>query len=105
MITFRRTPQEKQYEEVECQPGTYWRFGKYFFTFIINEKTLITLFRCENRPSVQVYSSMTNNEWEPCTQDEFVEAYVFAMNRISELSGIQHMPLGITYDNTSNPES
>jgi len=40
---------------------------------------------------------------KPCTQDEFVQAYVTAINAISAASGIEHLPLLI--DNTSNPES
>ena len=40
--------------------------------------------------------------WHPCTQDDFVAAYVTAINRISEASGIEHLPL---INNTSNPES
>jgi hypothetical protein len=31
--------------------------------------------------------------WTPCTQDDFVAAYVTAINRISEVSGIEHLPL------------
>jgi len=40
---------------------------------------------------------------KPCTQDEFVQAYVTAINAISAASGIEHLPLLI--DNTQNPES
>jgi hypothetical protein len=41
---------------------------------------------------------------KPCSQDAFIEAYCNAINTISAISGIEHLPLSVTYDNTSNPE-
>ena len=43
--------------------------------------------------------------WQICTQDEFVQAYVTAINAISAASGIQHLPLEIDLLTESNPES
>ena len=62
--------------------------------------------------------------WQPCTQDEFVQAYVTAINAISAASGIEHFPLTmevyettlvkadnreitapfVLFDDTQNPE-
>jgi len=45
--------------------------------------------------------------WQPCTQDEFVQAYCKSINLISVASGIEHLPLIMQPDflNESNPES
>jgi len=110
MITFNRqvTP---DYEKIECPVGSCWRFGNWFYAKVISENQVIDLFDCDKRPSIQIHSAMTNNDWRISNNDEFVAAYCRVINTISGLSGIEHLPLnceldGIDmYDLTSNPES
>jgi hypothetical protein len=37
----------------------------------------------------------SDSGWMECTQDEFITAYCKAINRISEASGIEHLPLNL----------
>ena len=41
----------------------------------------------------------TNCGWEPCTQDQFVQAYCEAINAVSAASGIVHLPLKMEVTN------
>ena len=51
--------------------------------------------------------NMIEDKITPCTQEEFVAAYVATINAISAASGIEHLPLQMEPDflTESNPES
>jgi hypothetical protein len=119
MITFKKVPQPTDLLTVNCEPGSYWKFGPYR-TFVKSDELVMTVLNHINGESaIEVRSWISNCEWEPCNQDEFVEWYATAINRISAASGIEHLTLlmeanettvetkcgKFIIDNTSNPES
>ena len=104
MITFKKTPQPTELLTVTCEPGSYWQFGPYRAFIKSNDSVITVLNHINGESCIEVRFWISNCEWEPCTQDAFVEWYTTAINRISDASGIQHLPLTITYDNTQNPE-
>jgi hypothetical protein len=106
MITFRKqvTP---DYEQITCPVGSCWKFGNWFYAKIIAENQILEIFDCDKRPSIAITSSMTSNDWQPSDNDVFIAAYCKAINTISGLSGIEHLPLKMEPDflNENNPES
>jgi hypothetical protein len=91
------------YEIVYCPVGSCWKYGRYFHAKVMHN-CVIQIFEVPDVPEIRVLTSMTSNEWEPSDNDAFIAAYCRVINWIAEISGIQHLPLEITYDNTSNPE-
>jgi len=90
----------------------YWTNGCHFRR-IISEKTFIQVMPESFAPQIELRTYISGiadcfnaDNWMPCTQDEFVKAYVTAINAISSASGIEHLPLQMELiDNTQNPES
>ncbi len=83
------------------------------FRRVISENSFISVMPGKWGPAIDIRQSIRgilgsfDDNWHPCTQDDFVAAYVTAINRISEVSGIEHLPLVMepNFLTESNPES
>ena len=92
----------------------YWTNG-YVYRHIISDNGFIVAIPNQYYPTLEKRQYSTgiedlfdpNDGWKPCTQDDFVQAYVKAINQITAASGIEHLPLVMEPDflTESNPES
>jgi hypothetical protein len=94
-------------EQKTFKQGAYYRFicGKHSF---LQVNTMSSFAGIERRyyPHTGIENDfLPENGWEPCSHDEFVEAYCTAINAISAASGIEHLPLQFDFLTESNPES
>jgi len=78
----------------------YWTDGCHFRN-VVSENSFIQVMPGHWNPEIEIRSYQSGIEdcfddrWTPCTQDEFVIAYCNVINRISAVSGIEHLPLKI----------
>ena len=103
-IAFETTETVKYQHEIEVSEY-FTTLSGWFYRVLPNGKLMqVTEFGVGIYPSSAV--DHLTRFIKPCTQDEFVAAYCTAINRISQASGIEHLPLQMELiDNTQNPES
>ena len=105
MLTFEKRV-SPVYEIVDCPVGSCWKYGKWFHAKVM-PNCVIQVFEAPDVPEIRVISQMTNNEWVPSDNDAFVAAYCNVINWISEITGIEYLPLTMEPDflTENNPES
>ena len=87
-MTIKKTTEEL----IEIPVPSYWKYGPHFAYVSAEDKVLIVC-TYYGGSSIETRRSLTGNDYTPCTHDEFVAAYVYAINAITEASGIEHLTL------------
>ena len=89
-MKYKKMPVVATTEEVEITEfPAYLKYSDIFFSKVISETRVIHIGLLLDMANIEIRFFLTDNDWQPCTPEEFYEAAAEAMRRINEPLGLE----------------